>query len=277
VQSASRLGFKGSENLGEGYSANFKLEAGIEISDGTSTQGGRVFGRHTSVGLAGPFGAVDVGRFFNIITNAMIADPFGSGHEGAYTNIINFAYRTSNAIYYTSPNVAGFTAELSYGFGEVPGNSSANRDIGAAIGYASGPFAIKFAHEDTQNETGTNALRISNVNATYDFHVARVGIAYNVNRDDIHIDSYDCLIGASVPMRNGTFMVSYIRHKDRTAAAQDASQAAIGYTYALSKRTSFYTSYARIVNRNGASFTVGNMTDAGSGTKGMAAGITHRF
>lgn len=277
VQSASRLGFKGVEDLGNGYSANFKLEAGINADSGTSTQTGRLFGRHASVGLAGPFGSVDVGRFFNVVTNAMVADPFGAGHEGAYSNIINFALRTQNAVYYTSPTLAGFTGEVSYGFGEVPGNRVANRDIGAALGYTSGPLIVKLAHEETQNATGSNALKISNLNVAYDVGTARIGVAYNVNKDDVDIDSRDWLVGASVPFGRNTFMVSYIRHKDRNPARQDAAQAAIGYTHAFSKRTSFYISHAHIVNKNGAAYTVGNMTEYGSGNKGTAIGITETF
>ncbi len=277
VQSASRLGFKGVEDLGGGLSANFKLEAGFEASDGSLTQGGRLFGRHASVGVSGPFGSIDAGRFFNVITNAMVADPFGAGHEGAYSNIINFALRTNNAVYYTSPAIAGWTLEYSHGFGEAPGNSKGNRDIGAALGYTSGPFTIKFAHEDTRNATGTVALKISNVNVTYDFGVARVGLAYNVNKDHVRIDSDDWLVGIAVPRGAGLFMASYISHRDKTTLAQHASQAAVGYSHALSRRTGLYASYARIVNKHGAAFTVGNMTDFGTGNRGLAAGITHRF
>ncbi|WP_338759711.1 porin [Massilia sp. METH4] len=277
VQSASRLGFKGIEDLGSGLSANFKLETGINVDNGSSTQTGRLFGRHASIGLAGGFGSVDIGRFFNVVTNAMIADPFGAGHEGAYSNIINFALRTQNAVYYTSPTVGGFTGEASYGFGEVPGHSSANRDIGAAIGYAAGPLTVKIAREETENGTGKNKLRISNINTVYDFRFVRVGLAYNVNKDDLIVDSRDWLVGASVPWGLHTLIASYIRHKDRTSAAQHASQIAIGYTYTLSRRTSLYMSHAHIVNKNGALFTVGNMTEYGTGNKGTALGITHRF
>jgi predicted porin len=40
VQSGSRLGFKGSEDLGNGLKANFKLEMGIQADTGASAQGG---------------------------------------------------------------------------------------------------------------------------------------------------------------------------------------------------------------------------------------------
>lgn len=58
IQSGSRLGFKGSEDLGGGLKANFQLEMGINADTGSSAQGGRAFGRQAFVGLSGNFGAV---------------------------------------------------------------------------------------------------------------------------------------------------------------------------------------------------------------------------
>lgn len=277
VQSASRLGFRGVEQLGAGYAAHFQLEAGINIDSGASTQTGRLFGRHASVGLSGPFGSVNVGRFFNVLTNAMIADPFGGGHEGAYTNIINHPLRTQHAVYYTTPVLGGFVGELSYGAGEVAGNSKANRDVGAAIGYAAGRLAIKLAREEMHNQTGIDPLRITTLNAVYDAGFASFGLAFNVNKAKRLNDSRDVLLGATVPYGGGSFMGSYIRHQDRSGAGQHATQIAAGYSHYLSKRTSLYISHGHIVNKNGASFTVGNMTEYGSGNKGTALGMTHRF
>ncbi|RZI41890.1 porin [Herbaspirillum sp. HC18] len=62
IQSGSRLGFKGSEDLGGGMSAIFALENGYDISNGALGQGGLLFGRQAWVGLNGGFGAVKFGR-----------------------------------------------------------------------------------------------------------------------------------------------------------------------------------------------------------------------
>ncbi|NRR32915.1 porin [Oxalobacteraceae bacterium] len=278
VQGGSRLGFKGEEKLGDGLSATFKLEGGMDVGNGVASQGGRVFGRHTSVGLTGRYGSIDLGRFFNVITNAMEADPFDGGHVGTYTNIINFALRTNNAVYYRTPVLQGFSGELSYGFGEVAGSSRAGRDLGAALGYANGPVTLKLAHEDTVSIDGLNRLRISNLNASYNFKVVKLGLVFNTNRDDVLVDSSDVLLGVTVPCGGaGSVMASYIRHRDHSRLEQDASQTAIGYTYSVSKRTNFYTSIARIVRHNGAPFTVGSAVEVGSGDRSMAAGVAHRF
>jgi predicted porin len=41
-------------------------------------------------------------------------------------------------------------------------------------------------------------------------------------------------------------MASFIRKNDKEVANRDADQWAIGYSYALSKRTSTYVAYAKI-------------------------------
>ena len=60
--SGSRLGVRGSEDLGGGLRAVFTLEQGINADTGTLGQGGRGWGRRAIVGLAGAFGQVDIGR-----------------------------------------------------------------------------------------------------------------------------------------------------------------------------------------------------------------------
>jgi predicted porin len=58
---------------------------------------------------------------------------------------------------------------------------------------------------------------------------------------------------------------------------QNAQQGAIGYRYALSKRTNVYAVYTRIDNRNGASYTAGNSSESGTGNRPASIGISHTF
>jgi predicted porin len=90
-------------------------------------------------------------------------------------------------------------------------------------------------------------------------------------------DSRDALVGLTIPLGPHTLLASYIRKDDRTAFNQDAHQVAIGYRYTLSRRTSMYAVYARIDNRNGAGYTVGNASESGTGSRGISVGISHAF
>jgi GBP family porin len=68
-----------------------------------------------------------------------------------------------------------------------------------------------------------------------------------------------------------------LRHDDRSSQDRDASQWALGYNYPLSKRTTAYASFAHIDNRAGATYTVGNQTETGTGNKAFDLGVFHNF
>src|SRR5699024_2873316 len=72
-QAGSRWGLKGTEDLGNGLRAEFMLEGGIDVTTGTSNQGGRLFGRQAWLGLAGDsWGALRFGRQHNVGTDFML-------------------------------------------------------------------------------------------------------------------------------------------------------------------------------------------------------------
>ncbi len=305
VASGSRLGFKGTEDLGGGLSALFLLENGFSVDTGALGQGGLLFGRQAYVGLKGDFGTVTFGRHYTpeYLTLAF-ADPFATGMAGDAANILpnsgNAASRMDNTIKYVSPTVSGFTGELAYGFGEVAGDTGAGRQIGLAVGYANGPLNVRLGYHNRNNDTATvkNTDNAKNtlLAATYDFGMLKAHFAYGVDKGlnssplrntanpygsvaapTASTDSSDVLVGLTIPFGANTVLVSYLRKDDKTAFNQDADQWAIGYRYALSKRTDLYAAYARINNKNGAGYTVGSAIEAGSGDKAFNLGIRHSF
>ncbi|RZI40077.1 porin [Herbaspirillum sp. HC18] len=278
-ESGSRLGFKGSEDLGGGLSANFALENGFNVDNGTLGQGGLLFGRQAFVGLsAKSWGAINFGRqYAPIFLSLDSIDPFGTGLAGASYNLMGTAVRMNNTIKYSTPNLGGFSADLAYGFGEVAGNTSASRQIGFSANYAAGPVAVTLAYHNTNNATNTNQTKLTLLGGAYNFGVAKAYLAFETEKDDAALDQRDWLVGVTVPVGAGSLMASYIRKDDRAAASRDANQIALGYNYSLSKRTDLYTSVARIDNKNGASYTVGNATESGTTDKAFNVGVRHRF
>ena len=280
IQSGSRLGFKGTEDLGSGLKALFQLETGIAMDAGGFNQGNRAFGRQAWVGLAGNFGMVSLGRQYQSQFTALDEiDPFGTGLAGSSTNIFNYptGSRNNNTIRYAAPEMGGFNAEAEYGFGEVAGNTSASRTLGGSVGYSNGPAVVKLAYEKDNNATDTNSAKFTQLTGSYDFSVVKLALAYRKDKDDVSLDANNFLVGVTVPFGASNFLASYLRRNDKSGLAQDANQVAIGYTYALSKRTNFYTSYARINNSNGAAFTVGNAIASGTNDKAFNVGVRHKF
>ncbi len=278
VASGSRIGFRGTEDLGGGLSANFVLENGFNIDNG-SLVGGLIFGRQAFVGLKGGFGAVNLGRQYTPHYSILVGvDPFGNGTAGRTTNLMaNSGVRMNNTVKYSSPNMGGFSADVAYGFGEVAGDSAASRAIGFNVKYAAGPVTVGLGYHNANNATDTDDAKSTLLAGTYSFGVAKAHLAYGVNKGTGSADNTDMMVGVTVPVGASKFIASYIRKNDESAANADASQWALGYFYSLSKRTDLYVAYADISNDNGAAFKVGNGTEAGSGDRAFNLGVRHNF
>lgn len=287
IANGSRLGFKGSEDLGGGMTALFTMDAGILADTGASAQGGLLFGRQAFVGLSGAAGTLRLGRQYAFIDSSLgVLDPFYLGFAGRMSNVFTAGYisRVDNSVTYSSPVRGGLSGELAYGFGEVPGDASAKRYAGAAATYASGPLYVRMAHQDANTlSTALVAGRARNtvLGATWDFGVVKAHGAVAVSNSTAGaattVDSADLMLGATVPVGPHRVLFSYVRRDDRRAANGDASQIGIGYTYALSKRSTLYAAYAHIDNRNGAAYVVGNATDNGTGNQAWNLGLRHTF
>jgi predicted porin len=303
VASGSRLGFKGSEELGNGLAAIFLLENGFQADTGAMGQGGLLFGRQAYVGLRSDAGTVTLGRQYTPQYLAVAAvDPFGSGMAGDTKNLMtatgNSASRMDNAIKYQSPQYAGFSAEAVYGAGEVAGDSDAGRQLGAGLAYARGPLTLKLAHHHRDNNSATvknlGSARNTVATAVYDAGFMKFHGAYGVDQGvnsalprnsaspygvavTPSTDSRVALLGATVPFGRHVWLASWIHKDDRAARNQDATQVALGYRYLLSKRTDLYVAAAHLRNRNGAAYTVGSAIEAGTGNRAVNLGMRHNF
>ncbi|CAN7784228.1 porin [Caballeronia sp. LjRoot34] len=155
----SRWGLRGTEDLGGGLKAVFRLESGFSLENGQMRQGGLEFGRQAYVGLASDhLGTVTVGRQYDSVVdyvqpitfNGQWGGPFV--HAGDIDNTAN-SFRVDNAVKYVSPNLNGLTFGGVYAFSNsnAPGTSTtgmwsagasyanANLTLGAAYFYAKNP------------------------------------------------------------------------------------------------------------------------------------------
>ena len=309
IGSQSRLGFRGTEDLGDGLAAVFVLETGVKIDTGELDTAGSIFNRQAFVGLKSKdLGGLTLGRQYTPWYNALgqVADPFGGGYAGSAKNLFPAGgshTRTSNTILYATPSFSGFSAEASYSLGEQAGDNTAGRQIGAVLAYSAGLLNVRAAYTSLNSDVAAAGTtpRVSHDNgnnfliaANYNFTVVKAFLAYGKDKGfnsaplpnataftatavAPSIDSNDLLIGATAPIGTaGTLMASYIRKDDKTFN-QDADQWALGYSHALSNRTSAYVAYAKIKNKNGASYTVGNNNEVGSGNSAFNLGMKHAF
>lgn len=295
LQSGSRLGFKGTEDLGGGLSAIFTLENGFNVDDGTLGQGGRIFGRQAWVGLSGGFGAVKLGRQQTPLYHALLAvDPFAinlAGNAqavfGSGLYLVDPFLRTDNTINYSTPNFSGFTGQVSYGFGEAAGDNSTRRQAAMGVSYANGPINVQFAYHDANTATlpaaaaalgaGTADLRTAFIGGTFDFGIAKAHLAFADTEVDAAATSRDnrnWLVGVSARVGTGTVLASYIRNDVKDIAEGESDQYAIGYTQPLSTRTNVYTSYGHTKNDSAVRL---NAFANGQNGRQFNVGIRHQF
>jgi predicted porin len=126
----SRLGVRGSEDLGGGMKALIVIESGVNIDNGATTgqagivntSAGTFASRDSYVGIGGNWGDVRWGRqsifWSNGIISQMAANyveteiPFANG--ASFGRIPGPTARTPNVVSYNSPTVSGFNGSVSY-------------------------------------------------------------------------------------------------------------------------------------------------------------------
>jgi predicted porin len=141
----SRFGLKGSEDLGGGLSAVFRLENGFNAANGSLGQGGRLFGRQAYVGLSSTrYGTLTLGRQYDPTSDlfsAMTAAGNWAGNVASSpfdNDNADWDFRVNNSVKYTSPTIAGFSGEAMYAFSNTAGGFNENRVVSAAGQYQNG-------------------------------------------------------------------------------------------------------------------------------------------
>jgi predicted porin len=308
---SSRLGFRGTEDLGGGVSASFWLEAGLNNDDGqgaasnsnnqaigpfnpgtganpparTGTQG-LTFNRRSTVSLAGTWGEVRVGRDYTPqYWNLLIADPFGNVGVGlpmpATYDFAGFTgstgVRASNGVAYFLPgNIGGFFGAIEYYMGENPSGAATSKDGtggGIRLGYDKKPIYVSIASGNTSYAAGDT--RQSNIVGTYDFGVVKLGAQYSDDKNG-SLKGKGWLFGGTVPVGPGEFKASYSYYETTAAGNPNGKKFALGYVHNLSKRTAVYGTWARLENGGGAALAVNGAVTAKNGSSsGMDLGIRH--
>ncbi len=277
----SRLGFRGTEDLGNGLKAGFNYEFNVGTDHGGDIGGGR----QVFLTLQGGFGTVALGRQytpqFNLYSNV---DPFGAGSVGNVANISRVQSRLDNLIAYVSPTFSGFNLVAGYTFshdGDEIDNDSGVRVWAINPNYSNGPLFVGLNyHVATDEVTNNDVQKRMDLGATYDFGVVKLRGIYGQDRADNNKANY-WMVGATVPVSEaGKVMVSYNSYKDKDSGDDsDAKMWALGYEHKLSARTKVYAIYAD-VNNDGTSKKVSPRFGSSSVSdyqKGLQVAIQHRF
>jgi len=269
-------GLKGSEDLGSGLKAIFKLEAAFGMDTGAST--GTLFEREAHVGLSGSFGTVKAGRLYsvydsiyaltNYIDNTNLATTTDVWKNGAGI----YATRTNNAVSYESNSYDGFSAAVVYGLGEDKTAAlTASRHFSVGAKYAMGNFLVAFAHAAEKPLGAGDVLKNTLIGGSYDFGVAKITGGINQGKlGQSKDDEYQ--VGVKVPYGPAALQAGYSRSKNKLNGLQKVGSGfSIVGTYSLSKRTTAYAGYESTTMDQ----TAGGTTKVE--TTNLTTGIRHLF
>jgi predicted porin len=309
---ASRLAFKGFEDLGGGLKAGFWLESGFNADTGTGQttntdnqatggagSGGLTFNRRSHVSLGSNWGEIRLGRdFVPQYLNIADFDPFDLSGTGA-SQVLNSAIggptlvRASNSVSYLYGhgfNAAaigygpggftgsGFQAHAMYYLGENRSGSATSHDgngYGLRAVYSTGKLTVSGAIGRTRYAAGD--VRQNNAGASYDFDLVQVMGMYEWDRNGT-VRGRGWVAGARVPVGVGTIRAAYSRYATDAAGSPAARKWALGYIYRLSKRTELYTALAQVRNDGPSTQALnGAVTGPGKSSNGFDLGIKHGF
>lgn len=295
----TRLGFKGSEDLGGGLRANFLLEMGLNGDSGTLGQnqgaGAKGFGRGTLISLTGAMGEIRLGRTVTAISSEVqaVGDAFGLGGGGNLQGIQPASGRVNNSIWYQTPSINRFIGKISYAPGETsqPAGSglgaSTGSSVAAALFYAGTAFSAAASFTQHKHITDGSSVRWFNSSAAYDFGSAKVFGSFATFKNPGAVitpatqaaadnnlgfagfptvgyysgqDDLSVSLGVAVPFGVNTVMAQVVHVNDRGPLNRDATQVGVAFIHALSKRTSLYADYGRVKNRNGAGYALTGAT-----------------
>jgi len=304
-----RLGLRGTEDLGGGDKTNFVIEGAFTTGAGINFQRaayveyqGKAWGS-LSLGYR-DLGTTNIDDLVSQAGNlgAMMTQADGANITNTTGNGDGLGNDNANAVVYTTPTIAGFSAEIGYkaphtlaaataGSTAATGAASRAKDatteaqLGVRIDYTwkTLKVAIGQTRGDTTATSTATDRKLTAMGASYDFGVASVGYSRVIADASSTAKHTYNLFSAKVPVTK-TLAIHGVY---QNAKANTANEEAAGFTFAvsqtLSKRSTIYAQYSAMDNK-GANAGY-SMRGTGSATatgdtidpKAFAVGFVHTF
>jgi predicted porin len=267
VNNASRLGFKGTEDLGGGLKAIFLLEHRFSVDTGTVT--GDFYAGDSLVGLTGGFGTVRLGRITSEAYYATADYISMNNHDTGTSADALYAYlgNNKNKIAYNTNSIGGLVLHAAIGAQESGAAGGKVADLAAT--YELGDLSLGFGYEKRNTNANQYAVRAL-------YTAGPVVVGGYIQKDK---NGYGANVGSRTTFRltgaynvgNSEFHLGYGKAGDYSRVNDsDVTQLVLGYNYNLSKRTRIHTHYTKISASRNASFYASDLTALG-------VGIRHNF
>jgi predicted porin len=275
TNNSSRLGVRGSEDLGDGLAGIFQAEGGVDIATG-----GYSFNRNTFLGLkSADFGTAVAGnhdsayklatRELDLFAYIVAADNeglngvalMGSGHDVRRTNSLN----------YMSPSMGGFGLNVSLAQAQAGFGKSVS--VAGTYGMEGMMATLAYDKADKLNATsneakaiklgGSYAMDAFKVNAVVEKATTTPQAGADTKGTNVYLGGQYSLSAMDA------IKLAYTKRGNTAvapAADNNAKQVTLGYDHGMSKRTSIYALYNKITQ-------AGNAADPSV----VSVGMKHAF
>ncbi len=300
---SSRIGVKGSEDLGNGMKVGYLIEWNVLMDEANNDK--EMTSRNHGLTLSGDWGTVLAGKWDTPMKSVgRKLDLFGDkvGDTRNMSGSSTLENRADNVVAYVTPNMNGFSATAAYVFdtGNCDSNtvncSGDNADSNAYsfnAFYNNGPILVALGYVDYSADgvvrntdiDDSSSWRVGGSYAFGDFKV--LGSYTDIENEKFkkNADTDIWTIGSSYKMGNNTFKLQYAERDDLDNLDKSGSdQLSIGLDHSMSKRTTVYAAYALVQNDESAkrkSWGGGHDSEGdavmGEDNDVFSVGIVHKF
>ncbi|CUK10894.1 MULTISPECIES: porin [Achromobacter] len=186
--SNSRWGLRGSEDLGDGNRAFFRLEQGFNVQNGKASDTSKTFNRLAYVGLdGGKIGALTLG-LQNTVIQDLMADYFdpltvGNYNENSWLPAAMGRVRTNNAFRYSN-TLGDLAVAAQWANGDKWSDRAAGQQMGISLRYTVGQLGLGGAFQKTFGANDSDLRQqVWNLSASYQFESAKIFAGYFNGRD----------------------------------------------------------------------------------------------
>ncbi len=236
--SGSRLGFRGTEDLGDGLKAVFHIEHRFNADTGAPANTTRLWEGKSIVGLQGSFGTVSLGREENpaYTFGQTVADPWGTDTVASNGTIV--AGRIGSTRYSDSVNWRYSAQGLNVGLQFTESDGFEKRPYSVGLGYTMGDLQLGFGHENPGDKDDS----WTTVYAGMKFGDAKAGLFFGTGKNASAQKHQAWLLSATWKVGAGEARFSYgqLENKDVAANGIADKQLGLGHHHGRSKRTTVY-------------------------------------
>ncbi|MFT5814999.1 MAG: putative porin [Psychroserpens sp.] len=257
---ASRIGLKGTHDLGEGLSVIYKAEFQVDL-DGDSAKGDSITDRNQYVGLAGGFGEVLLGKNDTMLKQSQGKVDLFSDLNGDIKSLWKGENRMADTLSYKSPKFNDFQVGVTYIAEDAV---DAEDGVSVAVFYGDAKLKKSTIFASIAVDAEVNGYDITR--ATLQGNVSGVVLGAMLQTQE-KVDGSGEMDGFMVSAK---YKMDKITFKGQYQAADfkdgdDKSGITLGADYSLAKSTKLYTFY-----------TTFDM-DNGEDQDYLAAGIEYKF